>query len=590
MANSYPPAKVHWSPNHPITKFWISNAGAGVVDGIEAAKAVFHAAYAVNGESLPLVTGTPPATSPHTASIYAPDFEGVYREFGADLPVWKWGRVVNNIFPDYSENIVNDIPTQKSNANLITYQSIEFTGSGYLFYRPGAGTIGSTGMVLTVSLDVTGGTIGKVGLAIWASSIETVEIDTAIPARYTFEQESTTDAELKFGFDNRPQGGPLGTVEFTNVQWEMRTATGIPPSKFSKAPIDSYPDKIPAVYATTNGNTVVDNVVTEAQGTPLSPLPMLVSQDAGTNSLLQSRNPLLWTNSTGTSTFDQAGITGAPSTASKVVETEYSEDVSAATDGQPYTLKVWVKKTSVTGNVAVQVNGVNDVRSLILEPSTGVLTSSGTQAFTSEEVIDADDWWIILGSVVASAPTTPTVFFRPDYNFNSLPTMTEAILGQFEVHANKALEDVRLLGPIFTTDAPASTDAVINAFPEVNHSSADGPYYVEVFNKGDDEYVLAVSGVQFLTIVSDIIVLNDGVNSVSMPLIAGENKIGVVFDATQGLMALNANGAWSADTTYDGTLGGTGDLTFDADERNVRRWDETDLQAQKDIIDGEMSA
>lgn len=51
--------------------------------------------------------GVIPATSVHSTPIMAPDYQGIYREYPVDNPVWKGGRYVSNLLP-YSEDITVD--------------------------------------------------------------------------------------------------------------------------------------------------------------------------------------------------------------------------------------------------------------------------------------------------------------------------------------------------------------------------------------------------------------------------------------------------------------------------------------------------
>ena len=70
-------------------------------------------------EMLGVKTGTGDLTTTHADTLYAPDYEGVQRAFGADEPVWAGGRVVDKSLI-YSDDF--------SNARWAVFNTTLFTG------------------------------------------------------------------------------------------------------------------------------------------------------------------------------------------------------------------------------------------------------------------------------------------------------------------------------------------------------------------------------------------------------------------------------------------------------------------------------
>ena len=131
------------------------------------------------------------------------------------------------------------------------------------------------------------------------------------------------------------------------------------PSEYIKTEAAS----VQKVFPTTNGNTIASNVVTEASGIPLDPLPQVVDQGALTNSQIYSNDltTIEWT-ATDVTVGDQDvdGITGEPNTACTLTATAANGTViaNAVTKASATQATKWyLKRKTGTGDIELSVDG-----------------------------------------------------------------------------------------------------------------------------------------------------------------------------------------------------------------------------------------
>jgi hypothetical protein len=235
-------------------------------------------------------------------------------------------------------------------------------------------------------------------------------------------------------------------------------------------------------FNTENGNTVTNNVVTEATGDPLPlALPSLYAAPALTNDCLLSndlRASASWTGSTGlTTSFDQVGITGEPNTATRLEDTDASTrsanqtGLPVAADTTASTARLVVEKTVGAEWVGLEIrpSGGAVVRvKYALNTITGyawaqvVGGSAGAHDF---DVVDAGGWWHLYvqldndGGATTQLRVVPATADADDAA--DTPSATGAcVVGNVDFFANKTIAEVRGAAPIITAGTAASTVAV----------------------------------------------------------------------------------------------------------------------------------
>ncbi|MCA9368603.1 hypothetical protein KC887_10315, partial [Candidatus Kaiserbacteria bacterium] len=88
--------------------------------------------------------------------------------------------------------------------------------------------------------------------------------------------------------------------------------------------------------------------------------------------------------------------------------------------------------------------------------------------------------------------------------------------------------------------------------------------------------------------------LNDGTNTVTAAWVTNTAyQLGIAWDAAAGTMAINVDGTWSSNATYDGTLlAGALDIFRSPAGvglmRNLKRYSASNLAAAKALVDGDM--
>ena len=187
----------------------------------------------------------------------------------------------------------------------------------------------------------------------------------------------------------------------------------------------------------------------------------------------------------------------------------------------------------------------------------------------------------------------------------------EWITGNFELHIDKTIAEVRGLGAIFSTTAAVATDVTVYNFDIANYDDDASSWY--------DEMALSWSGVESPTISNYLAPLSflsspiTGANvhthftannlritnaqpSLTYAWDAGElMKTGWVYDKSVTSTNLNVNANWAGDNTSAAWSAGTGILLGTASSivafkiRQLQRFDITSYQEGKDLIDSLMT-
>jgi hypothetical protein len=366
-----------------------------------------------------------------------------------------------------------------------------------------------------------------------------------------------------------------------------------------------------------NGNTVdpVTYVVTEAVGAPLLEFPSLYAAPAMENLVLQSNNTPdgIWVKASGVNNFlDQAGLTGTPDTASRIVDNQAAstssirQDVTIPNDTNPTTAQVFIKKDSDVSrfpNITLYILSGGTLQDLQvhLNTSTGataVVNSTGTVA---HEVDSVGDWWVLylqvanngtgnINSRVNIAPAASTTFGGAD----EVATTGEIILGNAGIYNNKTIAQVKGAAPIVTAGTSVTNTGVLISYAAGNHSLTNGAYYAESvgsnFQLGaaTNKKLLALESAQYIWNLSGnglgaIYFRSPGSTSAyTTSFVDGENKVGASYGGTT--QAVNHNGVWSTETTFSDFTSPNDLVLLRANNyisppeyvgfiRNLQRWD-----------------
>lgn len=114
----------------------------------------------------------------------------------------------------------------------------------------------------------------------------------------------------------------------------------------------------------------------------------------------------------------------------------------------------------------------------------------------------------------------------------------------FQVFKGYTLDDIYDLPPIITTGTPQNVSEKVYVYSEANHIDSYGLYCLDFFHGGADAEILVKGGPAFLKIVNGDLILTDGTNQVFAPILVGEHKVAFAYDAIEGIMELNLDGAW----------------------------------------------
>ena len=432
-------------------------------------------------EMVEVRTGTDNYTMTHTATLYAPDFEGFYRVFSVNQTVWTKGRYVSNWIIAYGT-----APTYLFDTTFID------EGDGvYLITatldgarcRFGAPTGGSSRDWFTGRMDVQ---------RVSGAGTIALRINDDIPNQSNIVPTSTMETYGVKGYTTLARrmidvvfGTAGDSVRVRKVQTENKYSieTNLPSEYVTKW----------TYFANANGNTIDgNNLVTEAIGADLLEIPRYQYYPAATNGTLYSNNlanATYWFNSIASPVQDQIGLTEAFNTATQLTNTDGADRYiianygTAVTPNTKSTVKFWIKKTTAqdigTLTIIILWNAtrayVAQRAAVTFNPTTGVLGTPGGDVDDPEaEVIDAGDWWILL---LSGTDKWSESFMWPQIYPPKIGTSRSITVGNVETHAGKNIDLVRGLGPIFTTTAPVAVDKTEGRLTNTKRMDAAG--YIE---------------------------------------------------------------------------------------------------------------
>lgn len=447
-------------------------------------------------------------------------------------------------------NVASCDGTQGSNSNL----SQSFVQKPRWLYIP--------------SFEVTAYTAGNIGLRL--AGYQCIPDKTSTGVYTDLVTGNSNDGSVNL--DIHADSNFVGSVDNVSL-YEAIYERDLTPSEY----LATSGSAVTKTFANQNGNTVLNNVVTEAVGTPLAEVPYLQYYPAATNLLTYSNNITensaagKWLSANLANTVitqDQIGLTGEPNSATYCEESKSTGargvyQTPTVTASKPITLKVWVKKENDETTFpafSIFQNDVNTYRyDVMLNKQTGAAAEADTCTISgSYEVINEGDWWILLVSVDSDVYTQAR--FNFSFAFGSVlgvfnaGAMGNATVGNIEAHDNKTIAQVRGLGPIFTTTAAVAADKTVYSFDIANHANTDkGAIYF------DHEYNLAAVTVASLYLgSSDRVNVQDVAGNAKLYTAGGDpiistvlpevaNQLGLVWSSGESKGVANANGTYGTE-------------------------------------------
>lgn len=463
-------------------------------------------------EMLGVKTGTGDLTTTHTADLYAPDNEGVYREFAANEPVWSEGRVVLQMCRSTDDltitpwvavdcTVTSGVSDPDGGNTAFTLTST--AASGWVRQDNGVANADTRNFINSIWIRRRTGT-GII--ALFGPNRLSIDITSQVTSEWQRFSVATLGAA-----STSPRiavrcvtSGDQVDIWHPLVEESTGRSDTTTPSEYIENTQTVGNSFLTKVYANNNGNTVLNNVVTEAVGTPLSEVPYLQYYPAATNSCLYSRDltNAQWSSiGTGSATYDQVGLDGSPNSASLLSDASAAEfagvkSVYTKINGR-YAFKWYVEKDTNTSRYpGVEIRFDNNtsqrVGVIFSTANTGYTVFASDPSIYSVDVFD-DGKNIVLCLSADDEYTAATVDI---YLYSALSsdgsTLSSSVQGSVnsrnaELYWGKTTTEVRSLGPIFTTSASVSTDAAKYIFA----SGTVGPdtaawYYEGIFDGGSE--------------------------------------------------------------------------------------------------------
>ncbi|MCA9328030.1 hypothetical protein KDA14_05865, partial [Candidatus Saccharibacteria bacterium] len=313
---------------------------------------------------------------------------------------------------------------------------------------------------------------------------------------------------------------------------------------------------------------------TDGSGDPLDPLPSLYGAPSYTNSLTYSSDltNAAWVKSgTGTAALDAAGLTGAPNTATTITdsdsggETKFQNSLSPITaNTNTHTVRFFLLKDSNTTRfpeLGIYINTA--CRAFIhFNTQTGAITEvasrcAGTFSYEANVLHGAfggAGGWEVLIQITNANYTSFVPSIEPaggSVAGTISSTVTgSCVVGNVEAHFNKTIAQVRGSSPILTAASTVTTTAITDVHDSGNWVDTSGGLYCEVTLQVAQNILST-----FLDVSGSTFRLNDGTNTATAAWVTNTAyQLGIAWDASAGTMAINVDGTWSSNATYDGTL------------------------------------
>ena len=580
-------------------------------------------------EMLGVKIGTGDLTTTHTADLYAPDLDNVYRQFAANEAVYSGGRVVRNHFlyshdPSQSEwtksggaSVASEPSEVDPYGNTGDVFSITNSGGTWGVFQSNVGTPTTTlpnasGFTVSVWVKRNAGTDQTFRLYCGGAFSGNL---TATDTWQRFSMyRAGTQANTQYNIASRDSSSNAADILVYGGMLEINTSSAIPSEI-----VRTEATKANAVFASTNGNSESSNVVTEATGTPLAEAPWLSYYPAATNVILYSHDLTTNWTITGTITraYDQVGLTGEPNTATLLTRGSGTLRcyVKSSSGIQPLTMVVYAKATGPTDWLSIALEG-GTAPYAQFNISDGI-AGTAAQGATSDIVV-LDDGWVkciinyTSGNLVRIFPFggQPDDTQAPE---NDLPG--SVIIGNVESYEGKSIEQVRGLGPIFTTTAAVATDAPNYTFDPANTPEYTGfAMYADYISSGEgvgaeaglwyggasNNWLFTIAANRFRISyknTSDALVNNKFIDNAFAPedtlykiaMVGGDdvNKIVQNINGVYGTEATDFKTSWSGAEFRIKRIP-SGD-NFEFRHRNIQIWPVSTYQEGRDIIDGLMT-
>ena len=326
----------------------------------------------------------------------------------------------------------------------------------------------------------------------------------------------------------------------------------------------------------------------ESGGAPLAEVPYLQYYPAATNSLTYSRNltDASWTKTTMTNAYTSVGIDGVANSATRLTATGANSTAihSAVTAASAtHAGAFWIKRITGTGTVEVTLDNGSTWQAVTLTAS--------YQKFTVEQ----------------AALTDPVVGIR-------IVTSGDAIdVGNAGCHTAKTINEVRGLGPIFTTSAAVSTDATVYGFDIANLDANEGALYLEFMPsegaaQSCHQMITSLNGRQLYQATISMRTFGNaggGATSAKLSVARPQDinyKLAAVYSLTDGLCNVNMDGTYTTDAAFSAYAVDAGSINLMTAStsvsvswpyasmklRDIRRYESTSLAGAKTTIDGLM--
>ena len=362
-------------------------------------------------------------------------------------------------------------------------------------------------------------------------------------------------------------------------------------------------------FTTTNGNSVSNNVVTEATGTAIaaSTLKGLFCEGEATEITGFSADFSNWnTNTTAQVAQDVIGLQGNPNEAftltdSSAVNTQRRQKNYAISDNsETYHGVSWVKynaSPSVFPLLRVQLLGGTGLdQSVVFDPSDGSFVEPNTDGDVVS-VTRIGEFWRVQQSLTnnSSGNTTIAVYLVPAYNADGTVTEDGTVQGSTEIASFEVYNTTPSWSPILTTGGTTKT-RLADVEPTLDISNwPDGDVSLEFeLTPFFDVSTGAVQGlltpnsgdrnkfIKFSDSAAKRLVQSDGTNDNNYDSAwsaTGDTvKIKIRANATTGKMQMSSDGVAKAEGTYDGSFNPSGaitlfkSLTLGGAMKNLRIW------------------
>lgn len=297
---------------------------------------------------------------------------------------------------------------------------------------------------------------------------------------------------------------------------------------------------------------------------------------SGTAAAVQNISGLFGANTGWTITDNDAGTSAG-----------VQQSLSISTDNAPYVFRFWVPKTTGAGfhpRAQMLFSGGSAVAEYLFYINTDTGAHNTPPLGTMDVYDDGGPFWQVLCRLTDTGSNNSLLvrFQSSSHTGNFVNNvLLEGSSGfcQGEVYKNATIDFVKYLPPLPTTTTSGSRVADTYTYNSVNLNSASGDVYVEA-NMTQDSNIVS----SFLARASNLAYLTDGANNVSGPTIPLDSwqRIGAAWDDTALLMAVNVEGSWSSDQSFDGgMLSGVFDLARNAPGvirlRNIQTYEVPDV-------------